>query len=125
MRALVDTHAVLWWLGNDARLPAAARALIAEPENELLVSVASLWEIAIKRKLGRLEVVDDLPQVIVREGFRWLAVSPAHVWAVRNLELHHRDPFDRLLVAQASIEGIPVISADPRLPVYGIDVRWT
>lgn len=62
--------------------------------------------------------------MILREGFRWLAISPAHAWAVRDLELHHRDPFDRVLAAQASIEGIPVISADSRLAAYGIDVRW-
>ena len=125
MRLLVDTHAVLWWLGNDSRLPAAARSLIAEPENELLVSIASLWEIAIKRKLGKLEVRDDLPEVILREGFRWLPISPAHAWAVRDLDLHHRDPFDRVLVAQATLEGVPVISTDARLTAYGIDVRWS
>lgn len=124
MRVLVDTHAVLWWLGNDPRLPDPARSLIAEPENDLLVSVASLWEIAIKRKLGKLQVVDDLPEVILREGFRWLPISPAHAWAVRDLELHHRDPFDRVLVAQALLEGIPIISTDVRLGAYGIDVRW-
>ncbi len=122
---LVDTHAVLWWLGNDPRLPGAARSLIAEPENDVLVSVASLWEIAIKRRLGKLEVVDELPEVILQEGFRWLAVSPRHAWAVRELELHHRDPFDRMLVAQAQIEGVPMISGDARLAAYGVDVRWS
>lgn len=123
-RLLVDTQAVLWWLGDDPALPSAARDVIADPTNEPLVSAASLWEIAIKRSLGKLTVPDDLPQTIVGEGFGWLPVSERHAWRVRDLPLRHRDPFDRLLVAQALSEALPVVTGDRRFGEYGVDVRW-
>ncbi len=123
-RLLVDTHVLLWWLTNDSSLSPTARTEIADPENEPLVSIASLWEIAIKRSLGKLSAPDDLPDRIANEGFSWLSLSAEHAWEVRKLPMHHRDPFDRLLVAQALIERLPVITADPRLQPYGVDVRW-
>jgi PIN domain nuclease of toxin-antitoxin system len=123
-RLLVDTHVLLWWLTNDTSLSTTARSDIADPENEPLVSVASLWEIAIKRSLGMLSAPDDLPDRIANEGFSWLSVSAGHAWEVRRLPMHHRDPFDRVLVAQALIERLPVITADPRFQPYGVDVRW-
>jgi PIN domain nuclease of toxin-antitoxin system len=98
--------------------------LIAEPTNDALVSVASLWEIAIKRSIGKLSVPDDLPDTTVQRGFAWLPVTPRHAWEVSALPLHHRDPFDRLLVAQARVEGIPIVTGDPRFAAYGVDVRW-
>ena len=123
-RLLVDTHAILWWLADDPALPEGPRALIAHPENEPLVSAAVLWEVAIKRSLGKVRAPANLPEVIAAEGFTLLAVAPAHAWAVHALPLHHRDPFDRLLVAQAVVEAVPLVSADPELRRYGIDVRW-
>jgi PIN domain nuclease of toxin-antitoxin system len=123
-RLLVDTHAVLWWLTDDPALPATARATISDPSAEPFVSIASLWEIAIKCSIGKLSTEDDLPAVIAEEGFSWLPVSSAHAWEVRALPLHHRDPFDRLLVAQALIERLPVVTADARFAAYGVDVRW-
>jgi len=123
-RLLVDTHVLLWWLTNDSNLSNTARTEIADPENEPLVSIASLWEIAIKRSLGKLSAPDDLPDRISNEGFAWLALAPHHAWEVRQLPMHHRDPFDRLLIAQAVIERIPVVTADPRFQPYGVDIRW-
>jgi PIN domain nuclease of toxin-antitoxin system len=123
-RLLVDTHAVLWWLADDDSLSAEARAVLADPGNELLVSSASVWEIAIKRSLGKLEAPDDLVEVISDEGFTFLGVTPSHGWRVTTLPLHHGDPFDRLLAAQALVEGIPVLTADPQFGPYGVGVMW-
>lgn len=123
-RLLVDTHTLLWWLSDDPALSSAAREAIAEPANELLVSAVSLWEMAIKRSLGKLRVPDDLPAQILGQGFGWLPVTAEHAWAVRDLPLHHRDPFDRLLVAQSVLERTPIITADPSFGAYGVDVRW-
>lgn len=123
-RLLLDTHVLLWWLTDDAALSAPARDELAEPTNEPLVSAASVWEIAIKRSLGKLTAPDDLPDRIVEQGFLWLPVNAAHAWQVRNLPLHHRDPFDRLLVAQALTERLPIITTDARFHDYGVEVRW-
>ena len=123
-RLLVDTHALLWWLAGDAALSSTAEAAIADPANEPLVSVASLWEIAIKRSLGKLTAPDDLPSRISAEGFAWLPIGPAHAWEVRALPLLHRDPFDRLLVAQAMVEQLVIVTADPRLGAYSVETCW-
>jgi PIN domain nuclease of toxin-antitoxin system len=123
-RVLIDTHAVLWWVINQPALSATARATIADPSNEPLVSAASLWEIAIKRSIGKLRVPDDLPDRIASRGFTWLPVSSRHAWEVRVLSPHHGDPFDRLLIAQALTERLPVVTADRRFAAYGVDVRW-
>ena len=123
-RVLVDTHALLWWLSDDAALSPAARETLADPANEPLVSAASVWEIAIKRSLGKLTAPDDLPDLIFDEGFSWLPITALHAWQVRELPNHHRDPFDRLLVAQALSEQLPVITADTRFTDYGVEVRW-
>jgi PIN domain nuclease of toxin-antitoxin system len=123
-RLLVDTHVLLWWLSDDPALSAAAREAIADPANDPLISAASVWEMAIKRALGKLIVPDDLPARILGQGFGWLAVGADHAWEVRGLPLHHRDPFDRLLVAQALVEGIPIVTGDRRFGAYGVDTRW-
>lgn len=124
-RLLVDTHALLWWLSDDAQLPMGVRGLLADPTNELLVSTASLWEIAIKKRLGKLTVAEDLPTVVVRSAFAWLPVSPEHAWAVHDLPLHHGDPFDRLLVAQAAVERIAIVTGDSQLAAYDVAIRWS
>lgn len=123
-RLLVETHALLWWLTDDAALSAVAREAIADPANDPAVSAASIWEIAIKRFLGKLAAPDDLPDAIVGEGFTLLAVDARHAWRVRELPLHHRDPFDRLLAAQALTERMPIITADARFGAYGVELRW-
>lgn len=123
-RLLVDTHALLWWLSDDAALSLTASEALGDPANEPLVSAASVWEIAIKRSLGKLTAPDDLPDRIVEEGFSWLAITALHAWQVRDLPAHHRDPFDRLLIAQALTDHLPIITADTRFNDYGIEVCW-
>lgn len=114
----------MWWLTDDPALSPRARDEIADPINEPLVSGATVWEIAIKQSLGKVTAPDDLPDRIAAERFGWLPVNAAHAWQVRTLPLHHRDPFDRLLVAQAVIEGIPIISKDARFDPYGVETHW-
>ena len=123
-RVLLDTHTVLWALGNVAALSPTSRTLLEDPENEPLVSVASLWEIAIKSSLGKLDAPDEFPAEIDATGFGWLSVAREHAWAVRSLPHHHRDPFDRLLVAQALAERLPLVSNDAQLDAYGIERVW-
>ncbi len=124
MRVLLDTHALLWMIDGDARVPAWLRK--GGPGGvDPLVSHASLWEIAIKRSLARLDVDDDLPARLDEIGVRWLEISVAHVWGVADLPHHHRDPFDRLLISQALLDGLVVATADTAFARYGVPVRWS
>jgi PIN domain nuclease of toxin-antitoxin system len=123
-RLLLDTHVVLSAVGKVAALSPTARTLLEDPENEPLVSIASLWEIAIKRSLGKLEVADELPSTIDATGFDRLGIEREHAWVVRSLPHHHRDPFDRLLIAQALTERLPLVSSDAQLDAYGIERVW-
>jgi PIN domain nuclease of toxin-antitoxin system len=108
---LLDTQVVLWLLQDSDRLGSEARsALVADPDP--VVSTASLWEVAIKRRTGKVEVPDDLPDRIARAGIGWLPVTSEHAWATQGVALPHRDPFDRLLVAQAVVEGVSLLTAD-------------
>lgn len=108
-----------WWLDDPTQLSIAAREAIAEPANDVLVSAASAWEIAIKRGLGKLFAPDDLASAIEACGFRSLSVTFAHALETERLPLHHRDPFDRMLIAQARLEGAMLVSRDPVMLVYG------
>ena len=113
MRLLLDTHILLWWLADDGKLSKTARAIIANPDNDVLVSSASLWEISIKEALGRLKVdLDDLEKAIPRNGFRTLPIGFRHALTTGRLPAIHRDPFDRMLIAQASVEELRVVSHD-------------
>ena len=123
-RLLLDTHAALWWLDDDARLSASTREAIGDASNEVYVSSASLWEIAIKTSIGKLEVDDDLPAILEEEGFGELPVTNKHAWESRLLPMHHRDPFDRLLVAQAKAEELTLVSGDPEFAAYGVPLLW-
>lgn len=128
MRILLDTHALLWWLEDTPALSAHARAVIGDPGTAVLVSTASIWEVAIKARLGRLDVPDDLEGFFTRQlsenGFDVLPVHLRHAALVRHLDDHHRDPFDRLLVAQARCEVVPLISKDQWLQAYDVEVLW-
>lgn len=121
MRLLLDTHALLWWLADDARLGAPARAAIAEPANEVLVSVVSLWEIAVKLRVGKLVAdMEEILAAVTSGGFTRLGVTDAHLRALMGLPAHHRDPFDHLLMAQAMAEEAVFCSADENVGRYGV-----
>lgn len=128
MKLLLDTHAFLWWIGDDRRLSQPARGAIADPGNEVSFSAASAWELAIKAGLGRIEMDDPLGPFLEeqtkRNGFRVLPVLLGHAVAVAELPPHHRDPFDRLLVAQALAEGMTLVSGDRALRKYEAPVLW-
>lgn len=115
MRLLLDTHVLLWWLADDPRLAATARAAIASPEDEVRVSAASIWEMVIKQALGKLQLPDGFAEVLASEDLLPLPVTAAHALAVGRLPLLHHDPFDRLLVAQCQVEGLTLVTADTRV----------
>ena len=119
-RLLLDTHVLLWWLMDDARLSASARRSIADGRNEVYVSAASGWEIAIKRGLGKLRVPDDLEPKIIADGFSLLSMSFRHAEQAGMLPLLHNDPFDRMLIAQAQIEGLVLITKDEKIMRYDL-----
>jgi len=119
-KVLLDTHALLWWLGNDPRLGAQARAIISDERNEVFVSAVSTWEIAIKKSLGKLAAPGGLEAIVEDEGFRPLQISLFHGQQAGSLPALHRDPFDRMLVAQAQAEGLELLSVDARLAGYGV-----
>ena len=127
-RLLLDTHTFLWWAFDDPRLSPAARAAIAEADNVCFVSAASAWEMAIKVSLGKLDVGGDLaaflPQQLAASRLRWLPVDLPHALGVAALPWHHRDPFDRLLVAQTQLEGLTLVSADAALRAYDVPMIW-
>jgi PIN domain nuclease of toxin-antitoxin system len=124
VRLLLDTHVLLWWLADDRKLGKSAREVIANPNNDVLVSSASLWEAAIKAALGRLEIeLDDLEDAILRNGFQPLPIGFRHAITAGRLPAVHRDPFDRMLIAQASVEELRVISHDRVFERYGLNAE--
>ena len=127
-KLLLDTHALVWWWTDDARLPAAARAAIAAPENTVLVSAASAWEIATKYRLGKCAEVapllEEFETLLRRSRFAPLAVTLGQAQAAGALPGAHRDPFDRMLIAQARDQGAPVVSGDPVFAAYDVAVIW-
>jgi PIN domain nuclease of toxin-antitoxin system len=128
VRLLLDTHVLLWWIDADPRVSDRSHALISDPGNTVSVSVASVWEIAIKAGMGQLEVPPDLRgylrRQLARNEFELLPVLFEHAVAVRDLPLYHRDPFDRLLIAQTRVERLNLVSRDARMKAYGIEVLW-
>ena len=128
MRFLLDTCAFLWLLDRTTELSRKARTAIAEPENSLFLSAASAWEIAIKAKLAKLTLPDDpsvlVPKHMARNSILPLFVTHAHALRAGDLELHHSDPFDRLLVAQAELEQLTLLTPDRRFAPYGIKILW-
>lgn len=128
MKLLLDTHTVLWFLGGSERLSARARAVIDDPANTRFFSVAGAWEIAIKVSLGKLSLTAPFAELIPRQlhsnAIELLAIQPAHMAAVIGLPFHHRDPFDRMLVAQAVVEGAALVSVHAALDAYGVQRIW-
>jgi PIN domain nuclease of toxin-antitoxin system len=121
VRILLDTHALLWWLAGDQRLGPAATALIADPVNEVLVSAASLWEITVKVRIGKLEAdVAEIATALRGQGFSLLQIAVPHLVALQALPAHHRDPFDHLLIAQCLAEGAAFLTAEGHAPAYPV-----
>ena len=128
MRALLDTHAFLWWVSDDDRLTPRARDLIGEGVDEILFSVVTSWEIVVKAGLGRLQLAREpagfVSEHLSKNSFTVLPVHLRHTLALADLPDHHRDPFDRMLIAQATAEGAPIISGDRALGGYSVTVIW-
>jgi PIN domain nuclease of toxin-antitoxin system len=128
MNVLLDSHTFLWFVLNDSQLSISAKSLIEDPVTEVFISPASYWEIAIKVRLGKLDLrasYDDfMDRGIVGNSFSILPIEPKHTSIVTSLPFHHRDPFDRLLVAQAIVEGIAIVSCDEQLDAYGVKRIW-
>ena len=124
MKLLLDTHAALWYLSDDARLGDGAREHLDDETNQVLLSAAVVWEVAIKRSLGKLEAPDDYLQLLLGAGVQPLPVTLAHAAAVEALPQHHRDPFDRMLVVQALGEQAALVSHDAVLHPYGVALIW-
>jgi PIN domain nuclease of toxin-antitoxin system len=126
MRLLLDTHVVVWLLLDDrGRIPESVVEELEDTENDVLLSALTVWEIAIKRSLGKLEIEDRWPRAVTRLGFDPTPVTAEHAAAVAVLPPHHRDPFDRLLVAQATIEEATLVTADPKLSDYDVPILWS
>lgn len=128
MRLLLDTHTFLWWINNDSLISDPARVAIASERNECFLSLASCWELAIKTSIGKLRLTKSverfIPEELAANDFQLLAMDFRHVAKVESLPFHHRDPFDRLLVAQALTERMTIISADAVLSEYGVKRIW-
>ncbi|MEM9998511.1 MAG: type II toxin-antitoxin system VapC family toxin [Bacteroidota bacterium] len=128
MTVLLDTHTFLWFIAGHASLSDTARQRIEDPSTERLLSVASLWEMSIKASLGRLQIRLPFPELVTQQvegnGIRVLGIKPFHLEALRTLPFHHRDPFDRLMIAQALIEGIPILGKDRAFAAYPVTTIW-
>jgi PIN domain nuclease of toxin-antitoxin system len=120
MDLLLDTHVFLCWNGTPAMLRSEVREAIRDPANSVYVSAASIWEIAIKRRLGRLEFTNPIIDAIVRNGFSPLPISPHHAEHAGSLPLLHTDPFDRMLIAQAQLDSLTLVTADARITSYAV-----
>ena len=125
---ILDTHTLLWWVGDSPRLSGPARAAIASAEGPIFISIVSVWELAVKVRLGRLTVEGPLDTFVedqlMRNGFSLMPVRVAHAARLCDLPLHHRDPFDRMLICQAQVEDATLISCDRAFGNYDVSVHW-
>jgi PIN domain nuclease of toxin-antitoxin system len=128
VKILLDTHTFLWWITDDHRLSALAREILGDGNNELFLSAVTGWEITIKVQIGRLKLPDEPLQFVLEQmrinAIQSLAIQMNHALHVYTLPQHHRDPFDRLLVAQSQLEGLPILSADSQLASYRVQLIW-
>lgn len=118
MNLLLDTHVVLWWLGDDPKLSPRHREMLHDAERRVFVSSVSVAEISIKASLGKLDAPEGVAEAVVQSGFEMLAFEASHAEELRELPWHHRDPFDRMLIAQARVEGLALVTADERISHY-------
>ena len=128
MRALFDTHTFLWFTTELERVSTEARRIIEDGSNTVFLSVASAWEIAIKHEKGSLTLPEPAHEFVINRIFRLrlqpLNIEMGHALRAGSLPSHHRDPFDRLLVAQSQLEGLPILTSDPRIVAYGVETIW-
>ena len=124
MIVLLDTHALIWAIEDSRRLSAAARRIIVDSHNIVLASATSGWEIAIKKAIGRLSAPDDLEDAIEAAGFTKRSITFADARRIGTLPLHHHDPFDRMLIAQALEDGVPIVTRDPEIARYPVQTIW-
>ncbi|MBC7792954.1 MAG: type II toxin-antitoxin system VapC family toxin [Clostridia bacterium] len=120
MNVILDTHVVLWWLADSRELGVRAREIIASPTNTVFLSAVVVWETRIKQGLGKLNVPSDFAAVLEQQAFEKLPISIAHAHEVHALPSHHRDPFDRMLIAQAKVEGLTLVTRDPIIAQYAV-----
>jgi PIN domain nuclease of toxin-antitoxin system len=128
VRALLDTHTFIWWANNDPSLTARAKSVIGDKSNEIFLSAVSTWEMAIKIAIGKLTLAGPLQPFVLSQitqyQFKSLPITYDHTYLVQTLPLHHNDPFDRLLIAQAMVEGLTILTADGKFAPYGIQTLW-
>ena len=124
MRLLLDTNAFLWWRDGSRRLSARMRDAIRNPDNDVSVSIVSLWEIAIKRGIGKLRFQEDFREVMAEEAFNLMSIAYPHLHTLESLPLHHRDPFDRMLIAQSVAEDLPIVTNDKKFALYDVKTLW-
>lgn len=123
MSYLLDSHVLLWWLEDSTRINTVLRKTIADPQVSVLVSAASVWEIGIKQALGKLRAPESVIDLLQDEGFEELSITAKHAAAAASLPALHRDPFDRMLVAQARLDGLILVTHDERIRAYDVDVQ--
>jgi PIN domain nuclease of toxin-antitoxin system len=126
MEILLDTHALIWFINGDNQLSENAKKLIKTTQNKCFISIASIWEIAIKMSIGKLEIsngFDDLSKILIQNDIEILPISVSHIQQLLSLEYEHRDPFDRMIIAQAIAEKIPVITKDENFLKYDVEVK--
>src|SRR5437016_3474284 len=124
MRLLIDSHTLVWWFESLPALSLPARNAIADPSNEVLVSAVALWELMIKVSTGKLSLPADIETMVIGEGFAVLPISFVHLRGIPALPRVHRDPFDRMMIAQALAEGIPIATSDRVFASYGAQIIW-
>ena len=128
MRALLDTHAFIWWVTDNSQLSSIARGIIADPNNVLFLSAASAWEIVIKVRLRKLNLPEPpeiyIPSRLTINRFEGLPIQMVHALQVTNLPDLHRDPFDRIIIAQSQVEKMPIVTVDSQITQYPVDVIW-
>ncbi len=122
MNLLLDTHVLLWWLCDSPDLKDAGRIAITDSNNLAVVSAAVIWEIRIKQGLGKLKIPPDFYLVIKEQGFEFLSITPEHAYAVGKLPVHHRDPFDRMIIAQAKQQGLTIVTHDKMFNKYDVSL---
>lgn len=122
MNLVLDTHVLLWWLDDSPSLSKKGRYAIADPQNVVVLSAVVIWEIRIKQALGKLTIAPTFYDVVKNEGFEMLSITSDHAYAVGDLPMHHRDPFDRMIIAQAKSEGLIVVTHDIIFKKYGVPI---